>query len=162
MRKAVYAGSFDILTNGHLWMIKAGVRVFDELTIALGVNPGKKMMFNTEERNEMLTEVVKGLPVTIDVLCDEFLVNYAMRIGSPFLLRGIRNSADYEYEHMMRVVNSEIRKGVTTVFLMPPPKLAAVSSSMVKSLIGPMGWEKEVAKYVPPLVLDRIREKHRA
>ncbi len=164
MRKAVYAGTFDILTYGHLWMIKTGARMFDELIVAVGENSAKKTMFTAEERRAMIVEVLEplGLGVTIDVFADQYLVDYAMHRGARFLLRGIRTSADYEYERTLRVVNSEIRKGVTSVFLMPPPKLAAVASSMVKSLFGPVGWEKEVAWYVPPQVLQRILQKQRA
>lgn len=160
--KAVYAGTFDILTLGHVWMIKAGARIFDNLGVAIGINPSKKTMFTIDERRAMLVEVVRGLPVTVDTFPeDEFLVNYATSVGARFLLRGIRNGADYEYERMLRTVNSEIKRGATTVFLMPPAKLAVVSSSMVKSLIGPKGWEKEVAKYVPPAVLAMIVEKQK-
>lgn len=161
---AVYGGTFDILTLGHVWMIKQGARLFDRLVVAVGDNPSKRNMFDPIERKEMIEHVATelDLPVLVDEFHDRYLVDYALSRGSRFLLRGIRNSADYENERTLRVVNSEIRRGVTSVFLMPPPKLAAVASSMVKALIGPTGWEKEVARYVPPSVLERIKEKHHA
>lgn len=163
-RIAVYGGTFDILTLGHVWMIKSGARMFDGLIVAVGDNPGKKSMFTPSERAEILSLVVAELniPVLIEEFHDQYLVDYALQHGARFLLRGIRNTSDYEYERTLRVVNSEIKRGVTSVFLMPPPKLAAVASSMVKALIGPSGWEKEVARYVPPLVLERIKEKQHA
>jgi pantetheine-phosphate adenylyltransferase len=164
-RKAVYAGSFDILTYGHVWMIKSGARLFDELIVAVAVNSGKQTMFTVPERKEMLARVVGdlGLRVVVDeVAQDEYLVNHALRNGARFLLRGIRNATDYGDEYMLRTVNSEIRKGVTTIFLMPPPKLAVVASSVVKRMIGPIGWEKEVARNVPPQVLEYIKEKQHA
>mgnify|MGYP006088870249 FL=1 len=160
-RKAVYAGSFDPLTNGHLWMIKQGLSLFDHLTVAIGINPEKNYTYGVDERLEILK---KTLPLSdnLDIAYFEnlYLVDYATEIGASYILRGIRSAHDYEFERGMRHTNSQLKKDITTVFLMPPRDLAEVSSSMVKGLIGPEGWEEHVAKMVPPAVFDKIKANH--
>ncbi len=163
MTKCVYAGSFDPLTNGHVWMISQGAKLFDELVVAVGVNPEKKPMFSLGDRLEMLKEAVKtNKNVTVDSFEKQFLVNYAKSIGASYVLRGIRNSKDYEYEKGMHRINYALNSEVYTVFLIPPEELSEVSSSVVKGLIGPKGWEEAVKKYVPEAVYERlIRLFHR-
>lgn len=153
-RKAVYAGSFDPVTNGHLYMIKEGSKLFDEFVIAVGTNPEKQYTFSAEERMAMLRAVTKGMRnVRIMRMEGVFLVDFARSIGASYILRGIRNESDYLYERTMRNVNGDMRPDVTTVFLMPPREIADVSSSFVKGLVGPKGWERAVARYIPPEVL---------
>ena len=150
MRRAVYAGSFDPITLGHLWMVEQGARLFDELVVAVGVNPDKRYYFSLDERLDVLREVTAGLPnVRVASFENLFLVHYARQIGADFILRGIRNEQDYGYERGMRYVNAEFDEGVTTVFLLPPRPLVEVSSSFVKGLVGPDGWEQILPKYVP-------------
>ncbi|HIG83922.1 MAG TPA: pantetheine-phosphate adenylyltransferase [Verrucomicrobia bacterium] len=160
-KKAVYAGSFDPLTNGHLWMIKQGLSLFDHLTVAIGINPEKNYTYGVDERLNILK---KTLPLSdnLDIAYFEnlYLVDYATEIGASYILRGIRSAHDYEFERGMRHTNSQLKKDITTVFLMPPRDLAEVSSSMVKGLIGPEGWEEHVAKMVPPAVFDEIKANH--
>lgn len=157
MRRAVYAGSFDPITLGHVWMIQNGSRLFNELVVAIGMNPDKHYTFSLEERMEMLQETVKPFPnVKVASFENLFLVNYAKQIDAGFILRGIRNEMDYGYERGMRHINAEFNTDVLTVFLMPPRELAEISSSFVKGMVGPAGWEQIVAKYVPPTVHQRI------
>ena len=160
-RKAVYAGSFDPLTNGHLWMIEQGLSLFDHLTVAIGINPEKNYTYGVDKRLKILN---KTLPLSenLDIACFEnlYLVDYATEIGASYILRGIRSAHDYEFERGMRHTNSQLKKDITTVFLMPPRNLAEVSSSMVKGLIGPEGREEHVAKMVPPAVFDEIKANH--
>lgn len=161
MRRAVYAGSFDPITNGHLWMIEEGAKLFDELAVAIGVNNEKQYTFSLGERMAALREAVQGIAnVTVESFENDFLVNYADHIGAQFVLRGIRNYHDYEYERGMRHINSDLQGGVTTVFLMPPREISEVSSSLVKSLIGPEGWRDMVRRYVPQPVFDLLVEKY--
>ena len=121
MRKAVYAGSFDPITNGHLWMIKQGAELFDELIVAIGENPDKKYTFSVKERLQALRETLKGIHgVKVDSFRDEFLVNYARSVGARFILRGIRDTRDYEFERGMRHINDDLQPEIATVFLMPP------------------------------------------
>ena len=158
-RKAVYAGSFDPITNGHLYMIRAGAQLFDELVVALGINPDKHYTFSFEARVEFLRKCTGGIAnVTLDHFSNMFLVDYAKKIGAGYILRGIRNPADYEFERGMRFINADLNPNVITTFLMPPREISEVSSSFVKGLVGPLGWEKLVRQYIPaPIYQDFIR-----
>lgn len=157
MRRAVYAGSFDPITLGHLWMIEQGCALFDELIVAIGVNADKRYMFSLEDRMEMLRECTARFPnVKIASFENMFLVRYAEQIGASFILRGIRNEQDYGYERGMRYVNEELDAKVKSIFLIPPRELVEVSSSFVKGLVGPAGWEQVLAKYVPAAVFQRF------
>jgi pantetheine-phosphate adenylyltransferase len=157
-RVAVYAGSFDPPTNGHLWMIEQGAKMFDKLIVAIGVNPNKKYTFSVDERIQMLKDSVKGCPnVSIDQFNNKYLVKYAQSIGADFILRGIRNSADFNFEQGMNNINRDINSNINTVFLMPPRELCEISSSFVKGLIGPEGWQTVVSQYIPKPVFDKIK-----
>ena len=161
-RLAVYAGSFDPPTIGHLWMIHQGASIFDRLHVALGVNPEKRSLFAVDERLEMLREITRNLPnVSVHSFSNQFLVRYAESVGARFVVRGIRSTADFEYERAMRNINGDHAPQVTTVFLVPPRDIAEVSSSFVKGLVGPEGWEEIVKRYVAPPVFERIaRSRH--
>ncbi|MCB6183651.1 pantetheine-phosphate adenylyltransferase [Leeia sp. TBRC 13508] len=161
MNKAVYAGSFDPLTKGHLWMIEQGVKLFDELIVAVGINPDKKYTFTRSERLDMLKESTQHLPnLRVDSFDNQFLVNYARAQGAQYILRGIRTSSDYEYERNMRYINDDLVPSVNTIFLMPPREIAEVSSTMVKGMVGPEGWESILGKYVPEAVLELFKAKN--
>ncbi len=157
MRRAIYAGSFDPVTNGHLWMIETGSRLFDELIVAAGINSNKKYSFSLTERLDMLRACTKKYKnIKIDNFEGQFLVKYAKSLGADYILRGIRTSEDYEYERTLSHVNRDIEKDVTMIFLVPPTEISDISSSMVKSLVGSVGWEKLIKKYVPEEVSDKI------
>lgn len=162
MRKAIYAGSFDPLTHGHLWVIKAAANLFDELTIAIGENPGKDYFFTTEQRHQhiahALAEIKLDKKVYIQVIENKFLVKYAEENKIPYLVRGIRGPDDFNFEFAMNQINREMTKNIESVYLIPPSGLAQISSSMVKGLVGPEGWEEAVGKYVPTAVLQDLRE----
>jgi pantetheine-phosphate adenylyltransferase len=156
-RIAVYAGTFDPVTTGHLWMVKTGASLFDKLVVAVGTNPDKKCYFSLEDRIEMLQESTSQYKnVTIDKYTNTFLIKYAQSIGAKFVLRGIRNTTDYEYEKSLNYVNRHLNSKITTVFLLPPREMVEISSSVVRGLIGPAGWEKVVSEYVPRCVLERL------
>ena len=138
-------------------MIETGARLFNGLTIAIGVNPAKRPTFALADRIEMLRASTRHLRgVRISSFGNQYLIDYAREIGSTHILRGIRSQTDYEYERVMRHINSDLDSGITTVFLMPPRDIAEVSSSMVRSLIGPKGWEDTVRRYVPDPVFQMI------
>ncbi len=162
MPRAVYAGSFDPITLGHLWMIDQGRRLFEHLTVAIGINPDKKYLFSLDERLAMLRETTASFPnVTVASYENMFLANYANQIGASFILRGIRNEQDYSYERGMRYVNAELAEGITTIFMIPPRELVEVSSSFVKGMVGPAGWEAILPRYVPEPVLRRFLSRKR-
>jgi len=157
MSRAVYAGSFDPLTVGHLWMIEQGAELFGSLTVAVGVNPEKRPLFTTEERVAMLRESTARVPgIELRSFTNQFLISYAKSVGARFVLRGVRNEMDYAYERAMRNINGDLSPDITTVFLMPPRPISEASSSLVRSLMGPEGWQEIVRSYVPKPVFDRL------
>ena len=152
-RRCVYAASFDPITNGHLWVIEQGERLFDELIVAIGSNPDKQYEFSLDERVDLVKASLAGHgKATVDTYENRFLVEYARSRGAEFVLRGIRTELDYQYERSMKYINSDLDADVVTIFLMPPREIAEVSSSVVKSLVGFNGWETVLEKYVPPPV----------
>jgi pantetheine-phosphate adenylyltransferase len=157
---AVYAGSFDPPTIGHLWMIERGLELFPKLVVAIGINPAKSFTFSIEERLRVLRQATRQYPnVEVTSFGAQFLINYARTIGATHILRGIRSESDYEYERVMRNINGDLHPEITTVFLMPPREIAEVSSSMVKGLIGPAGWKAILRPYVPRPVYDLLIKK---
>lgn len=158
-RTAVYAGSFDPLTNGHLWMIRQATELFDKIIIAVGTNPDKKYTFSHAARLRMISEAVQNdTHVTIAEFHNRFLVDFAREHGATVMIRGIRSTQDYEYERVMRHINADMEPGISTIFLMPPRDIAELSSSMIKGLIGPVGWEEQVRRYVPDNVFELLQE----
>ena len=156
--RAVYAGSFDPPTNGHVWMIEQGAQLFDELIVAVAKHPEKEYTFEIEERLGWLQEIAgRHDNVKVASIQNEFLAHYAKRVDAKFVIRGIRHEEDYQYERGMRYVNSDLNPDLTTVFLMPPRTLCELSSSFVKGMIGPSGWESVVERYVPNPVFERLR-----
>lgn len=154
---AVYAGSFDPPTNGHAWMIEQSARLFDRLIVAVARNPEKSYSYPIEQRIAWL-EAMCSHHSTVEVtrIENEFLARYAGAMGAAFVVRGIRDEDDYRYERGMRYINSDLQPGITTVFLMPPRELCEISSSFVKGMIGPKGWEEVVRGYVPQVVFDGL------
>ena len=160
-RRAVYAGSFDPPTTGHLWMIAEAAQLFDELIVAIGVNPDKKASYQVEERQAMLQAIVAPFAnVRVDSFTNQFLVNYAHSVNAEFIIRGIRTATDYEYERAIRHINADLQPDIRTVFLMPPREIAEISSTFVKGLVGPDGWQHVLPRYVPPAVYDKIIADH--
>jgi len=152
-RRAVYAGSFDPPTLGHLYVIRAGARLFDQLVVAVGIQPDKHCAFTLEQRLAFLNACTRGLTnVELGHFQGRFLVDYARQAGAQFILRGIRNPQDMEYERSLRQINADLAPELTTVFIMPPRQLAEVSSSFVKGLVGLKGWRRVVRRFVPPVV----------
>jgi pantetheine-phosphate adenylyltransferase len=161
VRHAVYAGSFDPITNGHLWIVERARNMFDRLTVAIGYNPDKNNTFPLATRLQLLRDSIPaGKGLEIAHFDHRYLVDYAAEIGAQYIVRGIRSPSDYEYEQVMRQINEDIRPEITTIFLMPSRAVAEVSSSMVKTLVGPQGWEAQVRRYVPDPVFDLLRQHH--
>ncbi len=135
--------------------------MFDRLIVAVGVNPDKKYTFPLEDRLGMLRESATMFAnVSVSSFSNSYLIHYAESVGATHILRGIRTESDYEFERTMRNINGDLDAQICTVFLMPPRGIAEVSSSMVRGLIGPNGWQKIVRKYVPEPVYKRLLKAH--
>ena len=160
-QSAVYAGSFDPPTRGHSWMIEQGASLFHRLTVAIGVNPAKRPNYDLDTRLRWLSGVTSHLPnVKVATFENLFLTHYANSIGANVIIRGMRDVNDYTYEQAMRHINSDLFPDITTVFLIPPRDLIEVSSSTVKGMIGPSGWEDVVERYLPVEVFNDIKAMH--
>lgn len=154
--RAIYPGSFDPLTNGHLDLIERGSKIFDELIVAILRNPEKDPFFSLSERHAMLEEMVKDYSnVRVDSF-DGLLVDYAMQKKAKAVLRGIRAISDYEYELQMALMNRKLQPHLETVFMMPAEAYSYLSSRLVKEVFRLGG---EVRGLVPELVEQRMREK---
>jgi pantetheine-phosphate adenylyltransferase len=153
---AIYPGSFDPITNGHLDLIVRGCCLFDKLIVAILRNETKQPLFSVEERIEMLREVVDCYP---NVAVDSFeglLVDYAAENGATVLLRGIRAISDYEYELQMALMNRRLRPDIETVFMMASEAHSFISSRLVKEVFGLGG---NIEGLVPPSVEGRLRKR---
>jgi len=154
--RAVYPGSFDPPTNGHLDLIQRGSKIFEELVVAILRNPDKTPMFSVAERREMLQELTADLSnVRIDTF-DGLMVEYAKSIDAMCVLRGIRAISDYEYELQMALMNRKIEPTLETVFMMPADKYSYVSSRLVREVAQVGGPVKGL---VPEAVEQKVRAK---
>jgi len=132
MRRAVYAGSFDPPTNGHLFLLREGARLLDELVVAVAVNPANQPLFPLAERLALLRTISADLPsVRVERIGNQYLVQYAASVGARYLLRGLRTGADFGYERTLHHVNLDIAADVATVYLMPPRALAETPAAFV-------------------------------
>jgi len=160
MRRAIYPGSFDPVTNGHLDIIERGCKLFDEIIIAILVNPEKLPFFSVEERSAMLNDILEQIDrKNCTLRVDSFsglLVQYAVAQQADVIVRGIRAISDYEYELQMALMNRRLEPNIETVFMMPAESYSYVSSRLVKEVFHLGGT---VEGLVPPLVERRMKEK---
>ena len=153
---AIYPGSFDPPTNGHLDLIERGSKIFDELVVAILRNPDKSPLFSVGERRKMLEDLTAGLKnVQVDTF-DGLTVDYAAKVKASAVLRGIRALSDYEYELQMALMNRKLRPELETVFMMPAEKYSYLSSRLVREVARLGG---DISKLVPELVEERLKEK---
>ena len=154
---AVFPGSFDPITNGHLDIVERGLRVFDRVRMAILVNADKKPLFSVEERLQIIRETYRGNPrVEVDTFSG-LLVDYAERVGASVIIRGIRAISDFEYEFQMALMNRRLDPQIETVFMMPAESYSYVSSRLVKEVFQLGG---RVTDVVPPVVERRLSEKY--
>ena len=154
-RTALYAGSFDPLTNGHLNVIERAASLFDELVIGIVVNPNKKSVLSLEERTDIVSKVTSHLDNVRITSFGGLLADYVNNNDIDVVVRGLRNTVDFEYEKLMADTNADMYEHAETVFLMSEPSLAYVSSSMVKEIASLGG---DVSKYVPDIVNDALNK----
>ncbi len=154
---AVYPGSFDPITNGHLDIIKRGLRFFDQLIILVAYNPNKSGLFAVQERMDLIRQVVGDDPrIRVDSFSG-LLVNYVRDAGAQVILRGLRALSDFEYEFQMALINRRLNRDIETVFLMTGYKWFYTSSNLIKEAAGHGG---SVRGLVPEIVLQRLQEKY--
>ncbi|MBN1554125.1 MAG: pantetheine-phosphate adenylyltransferase [Phycisphaerae bacterium] len=156
-RVAVFPGTFDPVTNGHLDVIQRGVKLFDELIVAVGENPEKHAMLSQAQRVDILREVTADLPAVRVEPYEGLTVDFARSVGAAAILRGIRNSSDLQFEFQTALTNRVVAD-VETVFIMTSTQYAFTSSSLIRQ-VAAMGGD--VSALVPPEVLGHIK-KHRA
>lgn len=154
--KAIYPGSFDPLTNGHLDLIARGARLFDHLVVAILRNASKSPLFSEAERVEMLTEGVRSFGNVSVATFDGLLVDFAREQHAQAVIRGIRAISDYEYELQMALMNRRLSPELETIFLMPDAKYSFVSSRLIKQVFELGG---SVEGLVPQFVVERLRQR---
>ena len=158
-RTAIYPGTFDPITFGHLDIIERAGELFDRLIVTIARNPAKRPAFSIEERKELITKVTTHFPfVEVDTF-QGLMAEYASQRKAVALIRGLRAISDFEYEFQMALVNRRLAKDLVTVYLMPHEKYTYINSTIVREVAGFGG---DVSKFVPPLVAEALREKYKA
>jgi pantetheine-phosphate adenylyltransferase len=153
---AIYPGTFDPITNGHLDLIQRGLKIFDRILVAVAKNPAKKPLFTAEERLEMIRVTLQDNPaISIDTF-DGLLMDYCKQQNARVVLRGLRAVTDFEYEFQMAMMNRRLEPEVETVFLMTGLRWVFLSSSILKEAAVHGG---NIADMVPPIVYQKLREK---
>ena len=154
---AIYPGTFDPITNGHISILNRALKVFDKLVIAILNNTQKEPLFTLEERLAMIREVLKSLQnVEVDYF-DGLLVDYAVKKGTNVVIRGLRALSDFEYEFQLALMNRKLNRDVQSVFLMTDYKWFYTSSTIIKEAAK---WGGDISGLVPPLVCKKLKEKY--
>ena len=153
---AVYPGTFDPITNGHLSIVNRALKIFDKLIIAILNNPQKEPLFSIEERISMIKDVLRSKSnIEVDVF-DGLLVDYVLKKKSNVILRGIRALSDFEYEFQMALMNRKLNRDVQSVFLMTDYKWFYISSTIIKEAAS---FNGDISGLVPPSVCEKLKEK---
>jgi pantetheine-phosphate adenylyltransferase len=160
-RTALFAGSFDPMTNGHLDVVRSTVRIADRLVLAVGIHPGKVPLFSAEERLAMLEEVCA--PVARAAGCEiafltfaDLVITAAQRAGATILIRGVRDGTDFDYEMQMAGMNAVMAPEVQTIFLPASPTVRPITATLVRQIAGMGG---DVSAFVPAQVAARLKQK---
>ncbi len=154
MKIALFPGSFDPITLGHVDIIERGAQIFDKIVVGIGINHNKKTMFDQQRRKEWIKEIFKDRP-NVDVICYEGLtINICEQIGADFILRGMRYSSDFEYEKGIADLNRAMSKNIDTVFLTSSAEYATISSTLVRDVIRNNG---DASMFLPIAVLNDIK-----
>jgi len=155
-RRAIYSGTFDPITNGHMDILKRGLKVYDEIIIAVATSSSKRPMFNLNSRVKLIQEAIKDLDGLTVESFDTLIVDFAKKKNVYNIIRGLRTNTDFEYELQMSYANSSLDKDIDTVFLMPALKNAFVSSSIVRELIR---FNGDYSHLVPTNIQNQIKEE---
>jgi pantetheine-phosphate adenylyltransferase len=158
MRKVLYPGTFDPVTNGHIDIIQRACDLFDKVVVTVAINPTKTPLFSVKERIKFIVDSVKDFPkVSVDSF-DGLVVDHAKNIGAIGIIRGLRAMSDFEYEFQMALMNRKLAKNINTVFLMPHERYTYLNSSLIRNLAS---LKSDVSDFVPPIVLEALRIKFR-
>lgn len=153
MKIAIFPGSFDPITIGHVDIVKRSIPLFDKIIVAIGVNTQKKYLFSLEQRTEWIKDVFKEYP-TIEVSSYNGLtINYCKEIGAQYLLRGIRSASDFEYEKTIAHLNHTMESQIETILMLSPPEYSSISSTIVREIILGKG---DVSKFVPKEIVKNL------
>ncbi len=155
-RGALYPGTFDPATNGHLDLIERGRRLFDHLVVAVARNPSKSPLFDVDERVAILEELVADWADVSVASFSGLVVDFARQRGDQFILRGIRSVTDFDFEYQMALTNRSLAPGVDTVFMMPDARYSFISSTLIKDIVSNGG---DVSRFVSPNVGALLEKK---
>lgn len=159
-RVGVFPGQFDPITNGHLDVIRRGVRLFDELIVAVGINPEKRELFTIEERVSMIRTLLDDTPGVRVEKYTGLTVDFVRHSGATALLRGIRDVSDLRYEFQLALANRAVG-GVETVFIMAGEQYALTSSSLIRQVVALGGDVRQLSSILPDIVVEGLREKQK-
>jgi pantetheine-phosphate adenylyltransferase len=158
MVSALYPGSFDPVTRGHVDLVERALPLFDRLTVAVGVNTNKQPTFSADERVAMLRDVLPKDPRVTVTTFTGLVVDFCRQQGIGAILRGVRTVSDFEYEYQMALTNRHLAPGIESVFVMPSVQYSYVSSSLIREIVRNGG---DVSSFLPPLVERALRERLR-
>jgi pantetheine-phosphate adenylyltransferase len=158
MRTAIYPGSFDPLTNGHLSLIQRSLRMFDKVIVAIATNPKKTALFTVDERKEIIRSAIKDERVEVDAFESVLLVEYARKKGAQVIVRGLRAVSDFEFEFQLANMNRKLNPEIETVFMMTGEDYFYISSNLVREVASLGG---NVDDFVPPGVGKKLKAKYK-
>ncbi len=153
--RAIFPGSFDPITNGHLDVISRGIKLFDELIVAVGQSPAKDPLFSQQERVEMIAELVADMPRVKVESFDGLMVEYALKNEADVILRGMRSLTDVQYEFRLAMTNRAVA-GLETVFIMTSAEYGFTSSTLIREIVGLGG---NVANLIPESIFDKLKKR---
>lgn len=156
LRHAIYPGSFDPITNGHVDVIERAAQMFDIVTVVIAINSKKTPLFHEQERLDMATEALSHLPTVKVAVHSGLVVDYANDHGASVIVRGIRAVSDFEYEFQIALMNRKLQPSVSTIFLMPHEKYTYLNSSIIRELAR---YNQNLTDFVPACVAQRLQQK---
>lgn len=156
MKKVIYPGTFDPVTNGHIDIVKRAVELFDEVIVTVAKNPSKTSVFTVEERVEMLKASLKEFPTVLVDSFDGLVVDHARQVGAVGIIRGLRAVSDFEYEFQMALMNRKLADNISTILLMPHARYTYLNSTIVRNLAA---FKGDISGFVPEIVEKKLKEK---